>query len=44
MTNAQITRRIATLENMYNSMTKKAPLRDKAAITAKIRALQSLLV
>lgn len=33
--------RIAVLENMLNAMTSKAKLADKAALIAKIRALQA---
>lgn len=36
-----IQQRIATLEHMYNSFTSKAKLSDKAAVMAKIRALQA---
>jgi len=35
--------RIALLENMLNAMTAKAPLKEKAAVVAKIRALENQL-
>jgi len=41
MNAAQIKARIATLEHMYDAMTSKATLADKAALRAKIRALQA---
>lgn len=43
MTTAQIEKRISTLEHMYSSFTAKAKLADKAAVKAKIIALQKLL-
>ena len=35
-------KRIATLWNMYNAMTSKAKLADKAALIAKIRMLETM--
>lgn len=43
MNAAQIKARIATLEHMFGAMTSKATLADKAALRAKIRALQALI-
>jgi hypothetical protein len=43
MNAAQIKARIATLEHMLGAMTSKAKLADKAALRAKIRALEVAL-
>lgn len=41
MTKAQTAKKIAVLEHMYNAMTSKASLAEKAAIISKIRALEA---
>lgn len=42
MTKAQAAAKIAVLEHMYNAMTAKAPLREKAALQARIAALRAI--
>lgn len=43
MTAAKIKSRIATLEAMFDAMGPKAKLADKAALRAKIRALEAMI-
>lgn len=43
MNAAKIKARIATLEHMYDAMTSNAKLSEKAALRAKIRALEALI-